>query len=117
MKEFKTKQEILKEIERLQKELVENYKNFESVIILSENVSFKDYKKAIEESKEILQDVTEVEELGIKRLAYEIKGNKEGVYVRFVWTGNGQTLSDIEKYFKNNDNIIKFLSMRTDYED
>ena len=53
-------------------------------------------------------EVTKMEELGIRKLTYDIKKNNEGVYVQFEWTGNDETLQELERYFRIEDNIIKF---------
>lgn len=54
------------------------------------------------------------EDLGNKKLAYEIKGRNEGHYIRIeYYTKENEIIENLEKYFKINTDILKYLTIKT----
>ena len=49
--------------------------------------------------------------LGKKKLAYEVKKNKEGYYVVFYFTANPAIITEIERNYRITDDIIKFMTI------
>ena len=60
--------------------------------------------------------VSEVKELGKKRLAYEIEGCKEAFYVEFDFEANPELIAELERNYRITDEIIKFIVVRRDEE-
>ena len=58
--------------------------------------------------------VTEVEEWGKKRLAYEIQKMKEAYYYFIHFESDAETPSEIEQRIRIMDNVIRFLCVRQD---
>ena len=110
---------INNKIDELRKEIIileeqaKNIHNYTSIIILNISTTLKDLK-SIKENIEKIVDVKEFEDLGIKKLAYEIKEQKEGYYIKFDFEGIGEDIAELEKYYRLNDNIIKFLNIRNE---
>ena len=50
--------------------------------------------------------------MGEKQLAYEIKSNKTGYYVIFTWQGTIEQLQELERLFRIDDNVLKFISVK-----
>ena len=64
---------------------------YESVIIINPNLEEEAIKALIEKISNLINTdgkVSSVEEVGKKKLAYEIKKNKEGFYVVFKFEAN-----------------------------
>lgn len=57
------------------------------------------------------------ENLGLKKLAYEIKKNKQGYYLRYEIELEDTKIPELEKYARENDNIIKFITVRMSNDD
>ena len=117
------KEELRKKIEKTQKELLKmqeelniKYIDFESVIIITENVKLKDYNEIKENFKNMFGEDSKTNELGLKKMAYEIKGNKSGFYISFEWNGNSDDVANFEKYCRENDNIIKYITIKQDWK-
>mgnify|MGYP000115671388 CR=1 FL=1 len=91
---------------------------YESIIILKPSIDEKMKKEKIKEYKKFLKELTntkvEVEDLGKRKLAYEVKGNTEGVYAIFKFGGNPNHISDLEKKYRTDEDIIKFVSIKQD---
>lgn len=90
---------------------------YESVIIVNPNVD-EDKLKALENTiTELINKdgkLEKVEELGKKRLAYEVKKNKEGIYVVFYFEANPTLIAELERNYRIIDEVIKFIDIRVD---
>jgi small subunit ribosomal protein S6 len=50
--------------------------------------------------------------LGKRRLAYEIKKHKEGVYIQMNYNAAPTVIAELEKMMRISDEIIRFLTVR-----
>lgn len=48
--------------------------------------------------------------IGMRRLAYEIQKLTQGYYVSFVFEGDGQTVRELERHFRLDENCLRFLT-------
>ena len=104
------------EIKQIKEELKE-LNDYESVIILNVHTTLESYKNIINEMSKITNYYS-IEDMGIKKLAYEIKGNLEGYYVSVHFVGNYEIVKKLEKFYRFQDEIIKFITIRkADEED
>lgn len=90
---------------------------YESVIIISPKINKEETEKIIDKITNLINsngEVTSVEKLGIKKLAYEIMKNKEGYYVVIYFKAETSFITELERYYKINENIIKFITVRKD---
>jgi len=60
--------------------------------------------------------VERVEKWGKKRLAYEVRGHREGYYVLIVTESSGPLVKEIERKMKVTDGVIRYLTVRVDEE-
>ncbi len=88
---------------------------YESIIIVNPNVD-EDKLKELENTITALVNkdgkMDKVEEMGKKRLAYEVKKNKEGIYVAFYFEGNPTLIAELERNYRIIDEVIKFIDIR-----
>ena len=56
-------------------------------------------------------------DMGVKKLAYEIKGHTEGRYATFIWMGTPEDASHLESWLRINDCVMKFITIKRDEED
>lgn len=91
-------------------------KKYESIIIVNPNVTEDEIKELIEYIKKIITDnngkIIKIEDLGKKKLAYEIKKNKEGYYIRFEFEVNPELISELERIYRIKDEIMKFITVK-----
>ena len=59
-------------------------------------------------------NVTEVEEWGKKRLAYEIQKMREGFYYFVRFDADASCPAEVEKRVRIMDNVIRYLCVRVD---
>lgn len=55
-----------------------------------------------------------VEGWGRRRLAYPIKKKTEGYYVLLEINGSGQEIAELERRFRVNDTIMRYMTVRVD---
>ena len=58
--------------------------------------------------------VENVNELGKKRLAYEIAKQKEGYYIVIDFEANPSLIAELERIYRITDNVMKFIVVRKD---
>ena len=58
--------------------------------------------------------IEKIEKRGKRRLAYEVDRQREGYYVLFVITANGDIVKECERRLRVMDAVIKYLTVRTD---
>lgn len=96
-------------------------KNYENIYILRGSLTEEQAKKEIEEIKKYFEDVNTYKKendvndfMGLKNLAYEIRGEKQGYYYITYFKGTEEQASKINLKLKNNDNVIKFITIRNE---
>ncbi|MFV9510321.1 30S ribosomal protein S6 [Tepidibacillus sp. LV47] len=57
-------------------------------------------------------EIEKVEEMGKRRLAYEIKGYTEGVYVVMNFQSEPQMVAELERNLRISDGIIRYLIVK-----
>ena len=88
---------------------------YESVVIINPNVEETALKALIERFSTLINTdgkVEQVNELGKKKLAYEIKKNKEGYYVVYDFEANPNLIAELERNYRITDEVIKFIVVR-----
>ena len=90
---------------------------YESVIIIKLNLEDEEIEGIITEITDLInQDgkVLEVDKKGVKKLAYEIEKCKEGYYITFDFEVKSEIIIELERHYRINKNIIKFITLRKD---
>jgi small subunit ribosomal protein S6 len=91
-------------------------RNYEIMYIVRPNLEEAAIKETVERFNKILTDngaeVTETEEMGKKRLAYEIEDFTEGFYVLLKLNAGKEALDEFNRLSSINDNIIRTLTVR-----
>ena len=90
---------------------------YESVIIINPAVEEEGTKTLIQKFTEIINNdgkLEKVDELGKRKLAYEVKKCKEGFYAIFNFEGNTTLISELERNYRITDEVIKFMTIKID---
>ena len=90
---------------------------YESVIIINPNVDDEKLKALEDKFTNLINSdgkVEKVEELGKKKLAYEVKKNKEGIYVIFYFEAKPTLITELERNYRITDEVIKFIDIRVE---
>ena len=90
---------------------------YESVVIINPNVDEEGVKELVKKFTDLINTdgkVEKVDELGKKKLAYEVQKNKEGYYVVFYFEANPNLISELERNYRITDEVIKFMSVKVE---
>lgn len=61
-------------------------------------------------------ELLKTDKWGRKKLAYEVQKFSEGYYTLFQMNAGSKLVAELERRFRNNDAVIKFMSIRLDEE-
>ena len=88
---------------------------YESVIIVNPNVDEAGLKALEEKFTGLINEngkVESVENMGKKKLAYEIKKCTEGTNMLFNFEAKPDSIAELERVYRITDDIIKFIVVR-----
>lgn len=105
---------------RDQKEVQTTMNQYELALVVSAKIEDEARAAVVEQAKELVTrfggNITNVEDAGRKRLAYEIQKMKEGHYYFIQFDADATTPNEIEQRVRIMDNVIRFLCIRRDAE-
>lgn len=89
---------------------------YELTLVVNAKIEDDERAAAVEKAKEIITrfggTVTEVEDAGKKRLAYEIQKMKEGFYYFIQFDAETSAPAEIEKHVRIMENVIRYLCVK-----
>jgi len=95
-------------------------RRYETILILRPDLGESAQKDAIRRFEGIIAatsgDLVETDEWGFRELAYRIKGERRGYYVRLDYGGNGATMNEVERNLKLSDSVLRYLSVLVEAE-
>lgn len=90
-------------------------RRYETIFILRPDLGDSAQKEAIKRFEGFIAasggELIDTEEWGFRELAYRIKGEQRGLYVRLDYGGNGATMNEVERNMKLSDNVLRYLSV------
>ncbi len=91
-------------------------KMYESAVLINAALEEDQIQSIISRIKELISsndgEIIDVEDRGRKRLAYMIKKSKIGYYIIFQFNAYPQIISTLEKFYKLDENILRYLSIK-----
>ncbi len=91
---------------------------YESVFIAAPNISEDSVAKLVGGFEEIITTnggtLMTTDKWGRRKLAYMINNFREGVYTVFEFEGDGATVNELERRYRLNDSVIRYLTVRVD---
>lgn len=93
-------------------------KNYETVFILTPVLSDQQTKDAVEKYQNLITgqggQVVNLENMGLKQLAYPIQKKSNGFYVMFEFLADPSFIKTLEVEYKRDERIIRFLTTSLD---
>ena len=103
-----------------QKEVHATINQYELALVVNAKVEDDVKNAVVEAAKELITrfggNITNVEDAGKKRLAYEIQKMKEGYYFFIQFDAEATVPAEIESRLRIMDNVLRFLCIRRDEE-
>ncbi|MGH8011032.1 MAG: 30S ribosomal protein S6 [Bryobacteraceae bacterium] len=95
-------------------------RRYETVFILRPDLGEPAQKEAIKRFEGLIGtsggELIDTDEWGFRELAYHIRGERRGYYVRLDYGGNGATMNEVERNLKLSDNVLRHLSVLVEAE-
>jgi small subunit ribosomal protein S6 len=93
-------------------------RRYETIFIVDNDLSEEDHSPIFEKLTDLIQQhsglLVMVDKWGSKKLAYEIKKKARGYYVRLDYCGSGILVNEIERFFRIDDRILKYMTVLLD---
>jgi small subunit ribosomal protein S6 len=93
-------------------------RRYETIIIIDPDLSAEKREPVLERVKDVIaqQDgyLAFIDDWGSRKLAYEIKKKERGYYVRFDFCGTGAVVDEIERFFRIDDRVLKYMTVLLD---
>ena len=92
--------------------------NYETISIIRPGAGEEEVTRISDRTAEIIEaaggEILTVDKWGLKKLAYPIKKEENGYYVYTVFKGNGAGVDEMERIFRIDDNVLKYMTIRLD---
>lgn len=88
---------------------------YESVFVLNVTRSDEQIKESVEKFKKLISEngtVEEVEEWGIRKLAYPINHQNNGYYVLVKFSAKPEFPKELERIYRISDDVIRYLVVK-----
>lgn len=94
---------------------------YESIFILRASLTDEEAASVMEKMQRALEKhgatIVKAENWGKKRLAYEIDHERRGAYILLQFeSAQGNVVSELERLYRLEDSVIKFLTVRVEEE-
>lgn len=90
-------------------------RRYETIFIVDPDLSGEEHAPLFERLKLLFPQLggflVSIDEWGLRKLAYEIKKKTRGYYVRLDYCGTGTLINEIERFFRIDDRVLKFLTV------
>ncbi|MBW2218527.1 MAG: 30S ribosomal protein S6 [Deltaproteobacteria bacterium] len=95
-------------------------RRYETIFISDPDLSETERGQVFEKTKNLISDYNGIlvvfDEWGIKKLAYDIKKKNRGYYVLINYCGDGNLVDEMERSFRIDDRVLKFMTIVLDKE-
>ncbi|MDJ0785147.1 MAG: 30S ribosomal protein S6 [Desulfosarcinaceae bacterium] len=95
-------------------------KRYETIVIIDPDLSKEAEAPIFERVNDLIPQLggflIETDDWGTKKLAYDIKKKSRGHYVRFDFCGDGALIQEMERFYRIDDKVLKFMTVLLDAE-
>ena len=88
---------------------------YESVIIVNPNVDEEGIKALEKKFTDIINNdgkLEKIDNLGKRKLAYEVKKNNEGIYLVLTFEAKANLIEELQRNYRITDEVIKFIVIK-----
>ena len=95
-------------------------RRYETIVIVDPDLGEEQRGTVFDRIRELIPQMggllVEFDEWGGRKLAYEIKKKQRGYYVRVNYCGSGDLVSEMERQFRIDDRVMKYMTILLDKE-
>ncbi|EPZ46350.1 MULTISPECIES: 30S ribosomal protein S6 [Alicyclobacillus] len=91
-------------------------RKYETMFILNPALEGEQTTELVQKYQTLISNqggqIDELQEIGKRRLAYEIEGDREGYYVLMQYTAGTEVPKELERVMRIDDNVVRYLTVR-----
>ena len=91
-------------------------RRYETIVILKPSLGEAENQEVIDRAVGIIESfdgkIIKIDKWGLKKLAYLIKKENQGFYVHILYAGLPAGVDEMERVFRIDDNVMKFLTVK-----
>ena len=92
-------------------------RRYETIVILDPDLSEDQWESVLERVADLVSQLEGLlvafDKWGTRKLAYEVKKKNRGYYVRLDYCGLGHLVDEIERFFRIDDRVLKYMTILT----
>ncbi len=101
---------------KIKESVLESKRLYEIIFIIRSTIADDAVLKTIDKVKATVErgsgEIVLVENMGRKKMAYEVQKEKKGVYILMHFKGKGSMVFDVERTCRLEESIIKFITVK-----
>ena len=89
--------------------------NYETIFLMKDDITEEQRNAVVDTIRQYLNEnakISNEEDIGKRKLAYEIKKNSEGFYVLYNFEAKPEFIAELERVYRITDGILKFIVVR-----
>ena len=90
--------------------------HYETLFVVKPTLTEEEIKSQIEKVKAVLEkegaELIATDDMGMRKLAYPVQKNNRGYYTVLLFKAKGETIAELERNLKINEEVIKFLTVK-----
>jgi len=95
-------------------------RRYETMVIVDPDLPSEKRDPLLERMEEIISQqggmLISCDDWGTRKLAYEIKKKSRGHYLRLDYCGSGDLVSELERFYRIDDRVMKYMTILLDKE-
>ena len=89
---------------------------YENMVILKPGLTKEEADKLVDKFADVVKaeggEVTKIDRVGKRKIAFEMKKQQEGTYALIVFNAPGTAVAELERQMRLNDEVLKFQTLR-----
>lgn len=88
---------------------------FETIIIIDPDLSVEEKSQVVQKYEDLINKIgklQETQDLGVKTLAYAVRGRAKGHYLDFYFKSKSEKIKKLDEEFRKDDTVLKFITVR-----
>lgn len=90
---------------------------YETIFIMNNQITKEKQKTVIERITNYIKEngkIVKEDDIGARKLAYEVKKQKKGYYYLIEFEANPSVIDELQRIYRITDAVLKFITIRKD---
>lgn len=90
---------------------------YETIFIMNNQITKEEQQAVIDRITNYIKEngkIVKEDDIGARKLAYEVKKQKEGYYYLIEFEANPSVIDELQRIYRITDAVLKFITIRKD---